>query len=308
MSNSFDDIAANAGALFVIGSNLTEQHPVFGARIRQAILRRKVKMVVASPDFINIAEYAALPLYHRLNTEVALVNGLMHIILEKAGRIRPRLRNTKVALLNSKRLSTAIPPARRRNHRLDGRIALPGRRNPGHEPPHGGPVERRPSRPAAGRLNVQSLANLQLLLGNLDVLGGGVNPLRSQNNIQGACDVGATPDMLPGYQPLTDDAARQKFEAAWGSPLPAEPGLGAAEIIAAASQGRVKALYILGEDILNTSRRAPRCVAAWKPPISSSCRRSCPPRLPATRMSCCPASASPKRPAPSPTASVASRW
>ena len=83
MSGTFDDVTRNAQSLFVIGSNLTEQHPVFGAQIRQAILRRKIKLIVASPDFINLAEYAFLPLYHQPNTETALLNGLMHIILKK---------------------------------------------------------------------------------------------------------------------------------------------------------------------------------------------------------------------------------
>ena len=87
MTNSLDDIATKAQAFFIIGSNLTEQHPVFGARIRQNILRRKIKAVVASPDFINIEEYAALSLRHKPGTEAELVNGLINIVLEKGGRI-----------------------------------------------------------------------------------------------------------------------------------------------------------------------------------------------------------------------------
>ena len=108
MTNSLDDIVAKAQALFVIGSNLTEQHPVFGTQIRQAILRRKVKMVVASPDFYNIDEYAALAVYHHPKTEAALINGLMYIILEKGWEDRIRFGNSHMAFKNFESHLTAI--------------------------------------------------------------------------------------------------------------------------------------------------------------------------------------------------------
>src|SRR5512145_2081728 len=83
MTNSMDDIAGHAQAMLIIGSNTTEQHPVFGAKIRQAVLRRKVKLIVADPRKIDIAEFAALHLRHKPGTDVALINGLTNIILEK---------------------------------------------------------------------------------------------------------------------------------------------------------------------------------------------------------------------------------
>jgi predicted molibdopterin-dependent oxidoreductase YjgC len=92
------------------------------------------------------------------------------------------------------------------------------------------------------------LANLQMLLGNVGIPGGGVNPLRGQNNVQGACDLGGLPNVYPGYQAVTVDAAQQKFEAAWGVPLSNKVGLTVTEMIPAAGEGKVKALYILGED------------------------------------------------------------
>ncbi|HEX7975147.1 MAG TPA: molybdopterin-dependent oxidoreductase [Anaerolineales bacterium] len=99
-----------------------------------------------------------------------------------------------------------------------------------------------------GVRNVMDLANLQMLLGNMGVPGGGVNPLRGQNNVQGACDVGGLPNVYPGYQAVTIDAVRQKFEAAWGAPLDDKIGMTVTEMIPAAGEGKVKALYILGED------------------------------------------------------------
>jgi len=99
-----------------------------------------------------------------------------------------------------------------------------------------------------GVRNVMDLANLQMLLGNLGVPGSGVNPLRGQNNVQGACDMGALPNVYPGYQNVTVEDARKKFEAAWGISLPAKVGLTVTEMIPGILDGKIKALYILGED------------------------------------------------------------
>jgi len=92
------------------------------------------------------------------------------------------------------------------------------------------------------------LANLQMLLGNMGVPGGGVNPLRGQNNVQGACDMGGLPNVYPGYQVVTLEAIRQKFEGAWGVPLSDKVGMTVTEMIPATVDGKIKALYILGED------------------------------------------------------------
>ncbi|MFZ5821666.1 MAG: molybdopterin-dependent oxidoreductase [Chloroflexota bacterium] len=259
MSNSFEDIATKAGALFVIGSNLTEQHPVFGAHIRQAVMRRKIKMVVASPDFINIAEYAALALYHRPNTEAALVNGLMHIILEKGWQEQASVEKYPRGFAEVKAAVAGYSPQK-----------VSGMTGVSVEALYQAAEILSQARPMAvvwssgladhalARQNVHALVNLQLLLGNLERPGGGVNPLRTQNNIQGACDLGCVPDMLPGYRPVEDADARQAFEQAWGASLPAWPGLDAKGILAAAREGSVKALYIMGEEILNTSEEGAR--------------------------------------------------
>jgi formate dehydrogenase major subunit/formate dehydrogenase alpha subunit len=101
-----------------------------------------------------------------------------------------------------------------------------------------------------GVRNVMNLANLQMLLGNMGVPGGGVNPLRGQNNVQGACDLGGLPNVFTGYQPVTNDAARQKFENAWGTPLSGKIGMTVTEMIPGILDGNIKALYIMGEDPL----------------------------------------------------------
>jgi predicted molibdopterin-dependent oxidoreductase YjgC len=253
MSNSLDDIAAKAQAFFVIGSNLTEQHPVFGARIRQNILRRHIKMVVANPDFINLEEYAALSLRHLPGTEAALVNGLINIILEKGWQDKDALKKYPNGFKEAKTIIAGYTPTRVAN--LTGvpaeQLYAAAEILASHHPTAvlwGIGI----SNPEA----THALANLQLLLGNLGQAGGGVNPLRAQNNTQGASDMGCAPGFLPGYQPVSDANTRGKFEQAWGRALRGEAGMNASKMVEAAGERKVRALYIVGDDILNTSAEA----------------------------------------------------
>jgi formate dehydrogenase major subunit/formate dehydrogenase alpha subunit len=269
MSNSLDDVAERAAAVFLIGSNVTEQHPVFGTMLRGAARRRGLKLVVADPRAIDITEFAVLHLRHRPGTDVALLNGLMHLILRDGGR-----RPAEAWAEGFEEFRAAVeryPP--------EAVAALTG--VPAADLGRAAEILAQ-SKPTAlvwgmgitqhtcGVLNVLSLANLQLLLGNLGVPGGGVNPLRGQNNVQGACDMGALPDVYPGYQRVTDPAAAARFAAAWAtapaapSPQPlsptagergwgegalaAKPGLTVTEMLPAFGAGRLRALYVLGED------------------------------------------------------------
>ncbi len=253
MTNSLDDIAANAQAFFVIGSNLSEQHPVFGARIRQNILRRHIKMVVASPDFINIEEYAALSLRHKPNTESALVNGLMNIILEKGWENKDALQKYPNGFKEARKIIDGYTPKR-----VADLTGVPA------EGLYAAAEILASHHPAAVLWGIgisnpeatRALANLQLLLGNLGQAGGGVNPLRAQNNSQGASDMGCSPEFLPGYGHVRDANARGKFEQAWGSPIRDGAGMNSVRMVEAAGEGKVRALYIVGEDILNTSPEA----------------------------------------------------
>jgi predicted molibdopterin-dependent oxidoreductase YjgC len=214
-------------------------------------------MVVAGPDFINIAEYAALPIYHRPHTETALINGFMHIILEKGWEDQNSIKEHRKGFDDFKTIIDRYTPqvvsgitglsvdslykaaeilAANRPTAVIWSVGL--------------------ADPIVARSAVCSLVNLQLLLGNLDSPGGGLTPLRVYSNSQGACDLGVHPAMLPGYQPVGDEPNRNKFEQAWGISIPSYTGLAAPEILDAVRQGHLKALYILGEDIINTSLNA----------------------------------------------------
>jgi formate dehydrogenase major subunit/formate dehydrogenase alpha subunit len=249
MTNSMDDVANNAMAMLIIGSNTTEQHPVFGSMIRQAVLKRKVKLVVADPRKIDITEFATLHLRHRPGTDVALLNGLMYIILQKGWEDKKYIEERTEGFDEFEKALIEYPP--------DKVAEITGVTV---EDLYTAAEILAANKPMAvmwamgitqhivGVRNVMDLANLQMLLGNIGVPGGGVNPLRGQNNVQGACDMGGLPNVYPGYQVVTLDASRQKFEEAWGVSLSDKVGMTVTEMIPAAADGKVKALYILGED------------------------------------------------------------
>ncbi|HUF39058.1 MAG TPA: formate dehydrogenase subunit alpha [Anaerolineales bacterium] len=259
MTNTMGDILEEAAALFIIGSNTTEQHPVFGTRIRGAVRERGVKLVVADPRAIDITEFADLHLRHRPGTDVALVNGLMHVIL------REGLEDGDFIAWRTEGFETLAPVLA--NYPPDSVAEITGVPAAEIERAARMLAENKPmavifsmgiTQHTTGVLNVLSLGNLQMLLGNIGIPGGGVNPLRGQNNVQGACDMGALVNVFPGYQRVTDEAAREKFARAWAlegangetvSPLFGdEPGLAVTEQIPLAETGEVRALVIMGEN------------------------------------------------------------
>lgn len=270
MTNPMADIAHNARAVFLIGSNVTEQHPVFGSMLRQAA-RRGMKLVVADPRKIDITEFAALHLRQKPGTDVALVNGLMHLVLKNGWEDR-RFIDERCEGFAEFRATvekytpevaaaiTGVPAAD-----LEEAAEILARNKPMAVVWAMGITQH-----TTGVLNVLTLANLQMLVGNLGVPGGGVNPLRGQNNVQGACDMGGLPNIFPGYQPVSEPDARNKFAAAWalGSGelnLATKPGLTATEMVDALGGGSLRALYVVGEDLAMTEpdcNHARRCLGA----------------------------------------------
>jgi formate dehydrogenase alpha subunit len=249
MTNSMDDIVQQANAMLIIGSNTTEQHPVFGTKIRQAVLQRRIKLVVADPRKIDITEFATIHLRHRPGTDVALINGLMFIIIKNGWQDTRYIAERTEGYEEFKAVIDSFPP----------QITSEITGVPESELQQAAEILAlyKPmavmwamgiTQHIVGVRNVMSLANLQMLLGNLGIPGGGVNPLRGQNNVQGACDMGGLPNVYPGYQAVTVEAAKLKFEKAWGVSLPSNVGMTVTEMIPAALDGNIKALYIMGED------------------------------------------------------------
>ena len=249
MSNSMDDIANHAQSMLVIGSNTTEQHPVFGSMIRQAILKRKAKLVVADPRKIDLTEYATLHLRQRPGTDVALINGIMYIILEQGWADQSFIEQRTEGFAEFQATVMQYPPQKvSQITRVPEEQLYQAAEILATNKPMAVMWAMGITQHIVGVRNVMDLANLQMLLGNIGVPGGGVNPLRGQNNVQGACDMGGLPNVYPGYQAVTLEAARQKFENAWGIPLSEKIGMTVTEMIPAAGDGSIRALYILGED------------------------------------------------------------
>jgi formate dehydrogenase major subunit len=252
-TSSFADIEA-AATILVCGSNATENHPVVGARIRQAA-RRGAHLIVVDPRRIELADESDVHLQLRPGTTVALLNAMAATIVEE-GLVDETFLSRRVEGLDDyvRFVRDYAPEAVavecgvsaddiRRAARLyaTARPALSF---------HGlGVTEHH-----QGTDGVMCLVNLALLTGNVGRPGAGVNPLRGQNNVQGAAHMGCEPTHLPGYAPL--DAAREQVGAIWGVPVPAAPGLDAMEMIDAAGRGEVRALYLIGWDILMTQPHA----------------------------------------------------
>ena len=265
MSNSMDDVAEQAQALFVIGSNTTEQHPVFGAKLRQAVLRG-AKLIVADPRRIELTDYADLHLRQRPGTDIALLNGLMYIILEKGWQDQAFIDARCEGFEEFKATILQYPP-----EKVSEITGVP------LEKIYQAAEMMGTSKPMAviwamgitqhivGVRNVMDLANLQMLLGNMGKPGGGVNPLRGQNNVQGACDMGGLPNVYPAYQPVTNPEVIAKFKNAWGFAPEPKVGLTVTEMMPGLLDGRTHALYILAEDPLMSdpdTKHIKHCMAA----------------------------------------------
>jgi formate dehydrogenase alpha subunit len=249
MSNSMDDVANEAKSMLIIGSNTTEQHPVFGTMIRQAVIRRQLKLVVADPRKIDITEFATLHLRHRPGTDIALVNGLMNIILSKGWEDKTFIEERTEGFDEFvETVSKYTPEVTSEITRIPVEKLYEAAEILALNKPMAVLWAMGITQHIVGVRNVMDLANLQMLLGNMGVSGGGVNPLRGQNNVQGACDMGGLPNVYPAYQPVISEDAQKKFEAAWGVPLPNKVGMTVTELIPAAGEGKIKALYIMGED------------------------------------------------------------
>ena len=249
MTNSFDDIADDARLYFVIGSNTTDNHPVLGMRLRQAVKRRGAGLIVCDPRAIPIAEFATLHIRHRPGTDIALLNGIMHVLIAEGLYDKQFVAERTEGFEDLKAKVSEYPPERAaeitgvRAGQIVEAARLLADQRPGALLYAMGITQH-----TTGHQNVLACANLQMLLGNMGVPGGGVNPLRGQNNVQGACDMGCLPNVYPGYQAVTDEQVQRNFGEAWGVSLPSEVGLTLTEMIPQAETGEVRALYIMGEN------------------------------------------------------------
>jgi formate dehydrogenase alpha subunit len=248
MTNSVEDFD-KAGAIFVIGSNTTECHPVIGAAIKRAVLKNKTPLIVADPRTIELTELAVLHLRHRGGTDVALINAMAHVIIKEGLADRAFIDERTEGFEDlRKAVEPYTPEMAAKITGVPAEKIIEAARIYAGAPAASIVYSMGITQHTTGTDNVLALANLAMLTGNVGKPGAGVNALRGQNNVQGACDVGCLPTDYPGYQKVADEAARAKFSKAWGVPLPAKPGLTVTETIGAAMEGKLRALYVMGEN------------------------------------------------------------
>ena len=250
-TNSFRDIDV-ARAMLLTGANPTEGHPVVGARMKEAVLRG-AKLVVIDPRRVELASYADVFLQLKPGSNVAVYNGLAHVIV-RDGLFDPRFVGERAEAFDAfKEFIATWDP--KRVEALSGVPAKDLERG-AHVYAENGPAAifygLGVTEQAHGVDGVRTLANLAILSGNLGKPGAGINPLRGQNNVQGASDMGALPNTLTLYRPTTDDAVRGQFEARWGVTLPRERGYMIPEMFQAAIDGKLRCMYVFGEDIAQT--------------------------------------------------------
>jgi formate dehydrogenase alpha subunit len=251
MTNSIPELA-DAKAIFIIGSNTTENHPIAAKWIMRG-RAQGAKIIVADPRWIQMSDLAEIAVQHRLGSDVALINGLMHIILKEGWQDQAYIDERCENFEALKAKVEEYPPDK--VAQITGISAQTLRQMA---------EMYAKTKPAAivycmgitqhttGVDNVKSLANLAMITGNVGFASTGVNPLRGQNNVQGACDMGGLPNVFTGYQPVADETANKKFSEAWGRDLPKKPGMTISDMMPAIEEGKVKALYVVGENPMVT--------------------------------------------------------
>ncbi len=247
MTNSFDELE-DASCIFAIGSNTTVAHPIVATRLMRARAKGN-NVIVVDPRATHIARLASIHVQHRLGTDVALLNGMMHIIYKNGWHNRQFVEERTESFDALVEMIEKYPPDRTAeitgvDASLIEKVAEIYARSETSSiayclgiTQHWTAVD-----------NVKSLANLAMLCGQIGRPSTGVNPLRGQNNVQGACDMGGLPNVYPGYQAVTVPEVKKKFEAAWGKDMSPRVGLTIMEMMQASIDGKIKGLVILGEN------------------------------------------------------------
>ncbi|EGO8425093.1 formate dehydrogenase subunit alpha [Enterococcus faecalis] len=252
MTNPIADITEDVDMILLVGSNPEEAHPVIGAQIRQAI-QRGTQVVGVDPRKINLVKDSALHLQVQAGTNVAFANGMMHVILKEGLADRHFIEERTEGFLDLEKMVADYTPEKVAEicHIHPEDLIQAARMY--------AKAEKAPiiyclgvTEHSTGTEGVMSMSNLAMLVGKVGKPGCGVNPLRGQNNVQGACDMGCMPYDFPGYQKVNNPEVIDKFEKAWHVPLNRNTGLTSTKVLPAATAGNVKGLYIFGEDPIVT--------------------------------------------------------
>ena len=248
MSNSISDIA-QANAMLVIGSNTTECHPIIARRIKQNVRHNHATLIVADPRATELTYDAQLHLNHRPGTDVALLNGIMQQIIANGWHDNKFIASRCEGFETFKNsLEPYFPDFVESITGVSAARIYQAAEIFGKSPTAVVIYGMGITQHTTGTDNVKAIANLLMLTGNIGRKGTGFSPLRGQNNVQGACDMGALPNVYPGYQWVTDPEMQTKFGQAWGVHLDNQIGFSLTEMIAAADKKNLCGMYIMGEN------------------------------------------------------------
>ncbi len=258
-TQDFDSVE-DSDVILVIGANPTDGHPVFGSRMKKR-LREGAKLIVVDPRRIDLVRSPHIKADFHLplqpGTNVAIVTALAHVVVTE-GLVNEEYVRQFCDWEEFQDWAEFVADARNSPEEVEKLSGVPAHliRGAARLYATGGNAAiyygLGVTEHSQGSTTVMAIANLAMATGNIGRRGVGVNPLRGQNNVQGSCDMGSFPHELPGYRHISDDATRATFEAMWGRPLDPEPGLRIPNMLDAAVDGTFKAIYIQGEDILQS--------------------------------------------------------
>ncbi len=260
MTNAIGEIE-NVQTLFVIGANPTEAHPIVGLEMKKA-LRKGARLLVCDPRETWLAKRADIHIKHKPGTDNSLVNAMMSHILANGlydrEFVEARCENFDAFAAN---IAACTVEAAAEICEVDPDLIRRAAEMYAEGSPAAIFYTLGITEHTCGTENVQNLANLAMLCGQIGKESSGINPIRGQNNVQGACDMGAMAYALPGYQRVADPAVREKFEALWGAPLPTNDGGTVTDFVERAGAGVLKALYCVGEDPVRSEPNTTKVIA-----------------------------------------------
>ena len=249
MTNSVPEFSAETQCFLIIGSNTSEAHPLVASHVLEA-KERGAKIIVVDPREVQIGRLADLYLRPWPGTDVAWLNGLMNIIISEGLEDRTFIEERTEGYEELREVVTKYTP-----ERVEELSGIPAdhlreaARTYAQNKPAAILYAMGITQHTTGTDNVKSCANLAMLTGNMGIPGGGVNPLRGQNNVQGACDLGGLPNVYPGYQKVTSPEVKAKFEAAWEvQGISDQVGMTVTEMVDGAGDGSLRAIYVMGEN------------------------------------------------------------
>ncbi len=263
MTNSIEEIQESK-TIIIIGANPTENHPIIGLKIKEA-KEKGARLIIINPMKIELCDIADIWLRPYPGTDTALLNAMARFIIENGLEDRDFIeKNTTgfeeyreyIRSLDTKELFKIC--------RANPEDIINAARLYATHRPSSIYFAMGITQHLNGTQNVLAISNLGLITGNLGIPGSGINPLRGQNNVQGACDMGVLPDLLPGYQPIGSQNTMQAFERAWNGKLPLNKGLTLVEMIQGAISEKIESMYIIGENPAITDPDMEKTIEALK--------------------------------------------